>query len=81
MATLHNQDVVKAKGVKIGDIVVLRKAGDVIQEIVGPVLALRDQQDPPVRDFVMPTECPSCGTPLSPAKGSRRAASPKRTPH
>ena len=68
MATLHNQDVVKAKGVKIGDIVVLRKAGDVIPEIVGPVLALRDQQDPPVRDFVMPTECPSCGTPLAPAK-------------
>lgn len=68
MATLHNQDVVRAKGVKIGDIVVLRKAGDVIPEIVGPVLALRDQQDPPVRDFVMPTECPSCGTPLAPAK-------------
>ncbi|MFJ6076836.1 NAD-dependent DNA ligase LigA [Pseudarthrobacter sp. NPDC092419] len=68
MATLHNQDVVQAKGVKIGDIVVLRKAGDVIPEIVGPVLALRDQQDPPVRDFVMPTECPSCGTPLKPAK-------------
>lgn len=68
MATLHNQDVVKAKGVKIGDIVVLRKAGDVIPEIVGPVLALRDLQDPPVRDFVMPTECPSCGTTLAPAK-------------
>ena len=68
MATLHNQDVVKAKGVKIGDIVVLRKAGDVIPEIVGPVLALRDQQDPPVRDFVMPIECPSCGTPLAPGK-------------
>ncbi|MFF1882470.1 NAD-dependent DNA ligase LigA [Pseudarthrobacter sp. NPDC058196] len=68
MATLHNQDVVKAKGVKIGDIVILRKAGDVIPEIVGPVLALRDQQDPPVRDFVMPTSCPSCGTPLAPAK-------------
>ncbi|WP_052207513.1 NAD-dependent DNA ligase LigA [Sinomonas humi] len=68
MATLHNQDVVRAKGVKIGDIVILRKAGDVIPEIVGPVLALRDQQDPPVRDFVMPTECPSCGTPLAPAR-------------
>ncbi|WP_308292589.1 NAD-dependent DNA ligase LigA [Pseudarthrobacter cellobiosi] len=68
MATLHNQDVVKAKGVKVGDIVVLRKAGDVIPEIVGPVLALRDQQKPPVRDFVMPTECPACGTPLAPAK-------------
>ncbi|MBT8160032.1 NAD-dependent DNA ligase LigA [Arthrobacter sp. GN70] len=68
MATLHNQDVVKAKGVMIGDVVVLRKAGDVIPEIVGPVLALRDQQDPPVREFVMPTECPSCGTPLAPSK-------------
>jgi DNA ligase (NAD+) len=68
MATLHNQDVVKAKGVKIGDVVILRKAGDVIPEIVGPVLALRDQQDPPVRDFAMPTECPSCGTPLAPGK-------------
>ncbi|MFK4639900.1 NAD-dependent DNA ligase LigA [Paenarthrobacter histidinolovorans] len=70
MATLHNQDVVKAKGVMIGDIVILRKAGDVIPEIVGPVLALRDKQDPPVREFVMPTECPSCGTPLAPAKES-----------
>ena len=68
MATLHNQDVVKAKGVKIGDVVVLRKAGDVIPEIVGPVLALREQQDPPVRDFVMPSECPFCGTPLAPSK-------------
>ncbi|MGW6174962.1 NAD-dependent DNA ligase LigA [Arthrobacter sp. NPDC055138] len=68
MATLHNQDVVKAKGVKIGDIVVLRKAGDVIPEIVGPVMALREAQDPPVRDFVMPTDCPSCGTPLAPGK-------------
>ncbi len=68
MATLHNQDVVKAKGVMIGDIVVLRKAGDVIPEIVGPVMALREAQDPPVREFVMPTDCPSCGTPLAPGK-------------
>ena len=65
MATLHNQDVVKAKGVKIGDTVVLRKAGDVIPEIVGPVVALRDGSE---RDFVMPTHCPSCGTELKPAK-------------
>lgn len=68
MATLHNQDVVKAKGVLIGDIVVLRKAGDVIPEIVGPVMALREKQDPPVREFIMPTYCPSCGTELAPAK-------------
>lgn len=67
-ATLHNQDVVKAKGVMIGDIVVLRKAGDVIPEIVGPVMALRELQDPPVREFIMPTHCPSCGTELAPAK-------------
>ncbi len=65
MATLHNQDVVRAKGVLIGDTVVLRKAGDVIPEIVGPVVALRDGTE---REFVMPTTCPSCGEPLSPAK-------------
>ncbi|MDJ0314387.1 NAD-dependent DNA ligase LigA [Arthrobacter sp. H35-D1] len=67
-ATLHNQDVVKAKGVMIGDIVVLRKAGDVIPEIVGPVMALREKQIPKVREFIMPTHCPSCGTELAPAK-------------
>ena len=65
MATLHNQDVVRAKGVLIGDTVVLRKAGDVIPEIVGPVVALRDGTE---REFVMPTHCPSCGTELRPAK-------------
>ncbi len=64
-ATLHNQDVVKAKGVLIGDIVVLRKAGDVIPEVLGPVIELRDGTE---REFVMPTLCPECGTPLAPAK-------------
>ncbi|MFF0031781.1 NAD-dependent DNA ligase LigA [Streptomyces avermitilis] len=64
-ATLHNQDVVKAKGVLIGDTVVLRKAGDVIPEILGPVVDLRDGTE---RAFVMPAECPECGTPLAPAK-------------
>ncbi|WP_432038088.1 NAD-dependent DNA ligase LigA [Streptomyces cucumeris] len=64
-ATLHNQDVVKAKGVLIGDTVVLRKAGDVIPEILGPVVDLRDGSE---REFVMPAECPECGTPLQPAK-------------
>ncbi|MEU8822936.1 NAD-dependent DNA ligase LigA [Streptomyces sp. NPDC048636] len=64
-ATLHNQDVVKAKGVLIGDTVVLRKAGDVIPEILGPVVDLRDGGE---REFVMPAECPECGTPLQPAK-------------
>ncbi|MFC5804837.1 NAD-dependent DNA ligase LigA [Streptomyces formicae] len=64
-ATLHNQDVVKAKGVLIGDTVVLRKAGDVIPEILGPVVDLRDGSE---REFVMPAECPECGTPLRPMK-------------
>jgi DNA ligase (NAD+) len=65
MATLHNQWEVERKGVLIGDTVVLRKAGDVIPEIVGPVVALRDGTE---RAFVMPTECPSCGTVLRPEK-------------
>lgn len=64
-ATLHNQEVVKAKGVLIGDTVVLRKAGDVIPEILGPVADLRDGSE---REFVMPSECPECGTPLRPMK-------------
>ena len=65
MATLHNASEVVRKGVLIGDTVVLRKAGDVIPEIVGPVEALRDGTE---RAFVMPTHCPSCGTPLAPSK-------------
>lgn len=64
-ATLHNQDVVKAKGVLIGDTVVLRKAGDVIPEVLGPVVELRDGTE---RAFVMPRDCPECGTELRPAK-------------
>jgi DNA ligase (NAD+) len=64
-ATLHNQDVVKAKGVLIGDTVVLRKAGDVIPEILGPVEELRDGSE---RAFVMPRTCPECGAALAPAK-------------
>jgi len=64
-ATLHNATEVVRKGVLIGDTVVLRKAGDVIPEILGPVVDLRDGTE---RAFVMPTECPSCGTTLAPAR-------------
>ncbi|MGR7002649.1 NAD-dependent DNA ligase LigA [Yinghuangia aomiensis] len=64
-ATLHNQDVVKAKGVLIGDTIVLRKAGDVIPEVLGPVVDLRDGTE---RPFEMPTHCPECGTELRPMK-------------
>ncbi|MBB2890326.1 DNA ligase (NAD+) [Flexivirga oryzae] len=61
-ATLHNASEVKRKGVLIGDTVVLRKAGDVIPEILGPVVDLRDGSE---REFEMPTHCPSCGTLLA----------------
>jgi DNA ligase (NAD+) len=60
-ATLHNQDVVKAKGILIGDTIVLRKAGDVIPEILGPVVEKRDGSE---RAFVMPKNCPECKAPL-----------------
>ena len=65
LATLHNASEVKRKGVLIGDTVVLRKAGDVIPEIVGPVVDLRDGTE---REFEMPTHCPECGTLLAPHK-------------
>jgi len=65
LATLHNAQEVARKGVLIGDTVVLRKAGDVIPEIVGPVAALRDGSE---RPFTMPTRCPVCGTELGPDK-------------
>jgi len=65
MATLHNAAEVKRKGVLIGDTVMIRKAGDVIPEVLGPVVDLRDGTE---REFVMPTHCPDCGTLLAPAK-------------
>ena len=65
MATLHNASEVRRKGVLVGDTVVLRKAGDVIPEIVGPVVDLRDGSE---TEFVMPTHCPECGTELRPEK-------------
>lgn len=64
-ATLHNRDVVVRKGILIGDMVVLRKAGDVIPEVIGPVAELRTGAE---RAFVMPTNCPECGAELAPAK-------------
>ena len=64
-ATLHNAQEVARKGVRIGDTVVLRKAGDVIPEIVGPVLDRRDGSE---REFVMPERCPECDTPLGQQK-------------
>ncbi|WP_436973819.1 NAD-dependent DNA ligase LigA [Nocardia asteroides] len=65
MATLHNGSEVKRKGVLIGDTVTIRKAGDVIPEVLGPVVDARTGAE---REFVMPTHCPECGTELAPAK-------------
>lgn len=65
LATLHNGSEVKRKGVLIGDTVMIRKAGDVIPEVLGPIVDLRDGTE---REFVMPTHCPECGTLLAPAK-------------
>ena len=60
-ATLHNAEEVVRKGILIGDTVLIRKAGDVIPEVLGPVIAKRDGSEKP---FVMPTKCPDCGSKL-----------------
>ena len=60
-ATLHNEDEVLRKDVRVGDTVIVRKAGDVIPEVLGPVLSLRPDD---ARPWSMPKECPSCGSPV-----------------
>ncbi|MET4048493.1 DNA ligase (NAD+) [Rhodococcus sp. UYP5] len=65
LATLHNGSEVKRKGILIGDTVVIRKAGEVIPEVLGPVVDARTGEE---TEFVMPTHCPECGTLLAPAK-------------
>jgi DNA ligase (NAD+) len=61
-ATLHNQEEIERKGVLIGDTVIIRKAGDVIPEVLGPVLDKRTGKE---KKFVMPTHCPECGSVLA----------------
>lgn len=65
MATLHNAQEVQRKGVLIGDMILLRKAGDVIPEVLGPVVEMRDGSE---REFMMPTRCPECDSRLAPEK-------------
>jgi DNA ligase (NAD+) len=74
-ATLHNEDQVSAKDVRVGDTVIVRKAGDVIPEVVGPVLSLRPAGAEP---WVFPDACPSCGNPLVRPEGEadRRCIEP-----
>jgi DNA ligase (NAD+) len=74
-ATLHNEDEIKRKGVLVGDTIVLRKAGDVIPEIVGPVVDLRDGSE---YEFAFPTVCPACGTPLSRPAGEADTRCPNQ---
>ena len=76
LATLHNQDEVRRKGVLIGDTVVVRRAGDVIPEVLGPVVALRDGTE---REFVMPTHCPECGSELGRPEGEVDVRCPNNT--
>ena len=65
-ATLHNEDEVQRKDVRIGDTVIVRKAGDVIPEVLGPILSLRPEGVP---QWTMPKTCPSCGSPIVREKG------------
>ncbi len=76
VATLHNQDQVAAKDVRPGDTVIVRKAGDVIPEVVGPVLADRPEG---LRRWRFPTHCPVCGTPLVRAEGEADHRCPNET--
>ena len=70
-ATLHNEDYVRAKDVRPGDMVIVRRAGEVIPEIVGPVLEARKGKR--LREWSMPTKCPSCGSPIERAEGEAMA--------
>jgi DNA ligase (NAD+) len=70
-ATLHNEDYVRAKDVRPGDTVIVRRAGEVIPEIVGPVLEARKGRR--LREWTMPTKCPSCGSPIERAEGEAMA--------
>jgi DNA ligase (NAD+) len=75
-ATLHNKDEIARKGVLVGDTVVVRRAGDVIPEVVGPVAALRTGAE---KKFVFPKKCPECGTPLVRPEGEADTRCPNTT--
>lgn len=70
MATLHNEEQVRLKDLRVGDTVVVRRAGDVIPEVVGPVVAVRDGTEVPWR---MPSVCPFCGSPIVRPEGEKVA--------
>jgi DNA ligase (NAD+) len=63
MATLHNFDLIRAKDLRVGDVVQVKRAGDVIPQVIGPIPERRDPKNPPKKTPI-PTKCPSCGTPV-----------------
>lgn len=65
MATMHNEGEVRRKDIRIGDTVIVHKAGDIIPEVIEPLVKLRDGSE---RKFIMPSDCPDCGQPLKKAK-------------
>jgi len=69
VATLHNEDQARAKDVRVGDTIIVRKAGDVIPEVVGPVLALRPPEVEAAGPWRFPTTCPFCGSPIQRLEG------------
>ena len=64
LATLHNEQQVRLKDVRIGDDVIVQRAGEVIPEVVGPVVSRREGREHELREFSMPAQCPVCGTPV-----------------
>ncbi|MBV9722321.1 MAG: NAD-dependent DNA ligase LigA, partial [Mycobacterium sp.] len=70
-ATLHNEDDIRRKDIREGDVVIVRRAGDVIPEVVGPVLEARKGKR--LREYSLPTKCPSCGTPVARFEGEAMA--------
>ena len=63
LATLHNFDLIRAKDLRVGDVVQVKRAGDVIPQVIGPVPEKRDPHNPP-KPLRVPTNCPACGTPV-----------------
>lgn len=72
-ATLHNQEDIHRKDIRIGDVVVVKRAGDVIPQVVGPVPEKRTGKE---REFQLPSQCPSCGTPIVQREGDAMAYCP-----
>ncbi len=75
LATLHNEDDIRRKDIRVGDTVIVQRAGDVIPQVVGPVASLRTGDEPV---FEMPTECPVCGTPVVRPEGEAMRYCPNR---